>query len=102
MLSTLNVQVVTDPVTRMSKGFGFVRFGAREEADQALQTMNGVYCSSRPMRVSVATDRNAGRPRVEVGIQQAFNAMDFESGNSTVFIGGLEATITEEELRSRF
>lgn len=27
-------QVVIDPLTRMSKGFGFVRFGVKEEADQ--------------------------------------------------------------------
>ncbi|KAF1774800.1 Nucleotide-binding alpha-beta plait domain [Phytophthora cactorum] len=53
-------KVVMDPVTRMSKGFGFVRFGSKEEADQALQTMNGVYCSSRPMRVGFGMGEEEG------------------------------------------
>ncbi|TDH65950.1 uncharacterized protein CCR75_002647 [Bremia lactucae] len=89
-------KVVMDPITRMSKGFGFVRFGSKEEADQALQTMNGVYCSSRPMRVSVATERNKAR-------QQAVFSMGEEDGaNTTVFVGGLDPSTTEEELRARF
>jgi len=103
LLSTFNARftsvrgakVVMDPVTRMSKGFGFVRFGSKEEADQALQTMNGVYCSSRPMRVSVATERNKAR-------QQAFGAAEEEGTNTTVFVGGLDPSTTEDELRARF
>jgi RNA recognition motif-containing protein len=84
----------------MSKGFGFVRFGSKEEADQALQTMNGVYCSSRPMRVSVATERNSNRaPRMDFG---GGGDPQLEAANTTVFIGGLDATTMEEELRARF
>ncbi|OWZ03217.1 hypothetical protein PHMEG_00025089 [Phytophthora megakarya] len=89
-------KVVMDPVTRMSKGFGFVRFGSKEEADQALQTMNGVYCSSRPMRVSVATERNKARQ------QMGFGMVEEEGTNTTVFVGGLDPSTTDEELRARF
>ncbi|KAG6965600.1 hypothetical protein JG688_00007129 [Phytophthora aleatoria] len=89
-------KVVMDPVTRMSKGFGFVRFGSKEEADQALQTMNGVYCSSRPMRVSVATERNKSRQQVGFGMGEE------EGTNTTVFVGGLDPATTEDELRARF
>ncbi|KAG7382562.1 tRNA selenocysteine 1-associated protein 1 [Phytophthora pseudosyringae] len=95
--SLRGAKVVMDPVTRMSKGFGFVRFGSKEEADQALQTMNGVYCSSRPMRVSVATERNKARQ------QTGFVAAGEEEGaNTTVFVGGLDPSTTEDELRARF
>ena len=105
LLSTFNARftsvrgakVVIDPVTRMSKGFGFVRFGSKEEADQALQTMNGVFCSSRPMRVSVATERSKARQQI------AFSAGESDEGaNTTVFVGGLDPSATEEELRARF
>ncbi|KAI9919115.1 hypothetical protein PsorP6_011879 [Peronosclerospora sorghi] len=104
LLSTFNARftsvrgakVVIDPVTRMSKGFGFVRFGSKEEADQALQTMNGVFCSSRPMRVSVATERNKARQ------QLGFGMTEDEGANTTVFVGGLDPSTTEEELRARF
>ncbi|KAJ8518028.1 hypothetical protein ON010_g18254 [Phytophthora cinnamomi] len=94
--SVRGAKVVMDPVTRMSKGFGFVRFGSKEEADQALQTMNGVYCSSRPMRVSVATERSKSRQ------QGAFGAPEEEGTNTTVFVGGLDPSTTEDELRARF
>lgn len=99
--SIRGAKVVMDPVTRMSKGFGFVRFGSKEEADQALQTMNGVYCSSRPMRVSVATDRS-GKARMGGGIGQQYGNEDDMSNNTTVFIGGLDASTSDEDLRARF
>ncbi|KAE8996415.1 hypothetical protein PR001_g18922 [Phytophthora rubi] len=94
--SVRGAKVVMDPVTRVSKGFGFVRFGSKEEADQALQTMNGVYCSSRPMRVSVATERSKSRQ------QGVFGAAEEEGANTTVFVGGLDPSTTEDELRARF
>ncbi|TYZ60090.1 hypothetical protein PybrP1_000671 [[Pythium] brassicae (nom. inval.)] len=124
--SVRSAKVVIDPLTRMSKGFGFVRFGIKDEAEQALQTMNGVYCSSRPMRVSVATDRNAKPRGVQgmygpgmgmgamgmgamgmgaMGMGGAVSGMgntEEEGANTTVFVGGLEASSTEEDLRARF
>lgn len=74
---------------------------------QALQTMNGVYCSSRPMRVSVATDRN-GKPRTSMGMGMGqvpyvgAGQTEEEGANTTVFVGGLEASTTDEDLRARF
>lgn len=115
--SVRNAKVVIDPITRMSKGFGFVRFGVKDEAEQALQTMNGVYCSSRPMRVSVATERNAKQPvrgnmMVMPGAGGAYGSgmmptggmgnTEEEGANTTVFVGGLDAHTTEEDLRARF
>ncbi|KAJ0409790.1 hypothetical protein ATCC90586_005357 [Pythium insidiosum] len=100
--SVRSAKVVTDPITRTSKGFGFVRFGVKEEADQALQTMNGVYCSSRPMRVSVATDRNRNRNEYGGFQQGPVPATEVDAPNTTVFIGGLDASTAEEELRARF
>lgn len=95
-----------DPVTRMPKGFGFVRFTVKEEADQALQTMNGVYCSSRPMRVSVATDRNSrtrnGGAQGVGGAGGAPYGAEEEGTNTTVFVGGLDASTTDEDLRAHF
>ncbi|CCI43077.1 unnamed protein product [Albugo candida] len=103
--SVRGAKVVIDPVTRMPKGFGFVRFGDKGEADQALQTMNGVYCSSRPMRVSVATDRTKTRgimpPPISYPVVGTGNTEE-EGANTTVFIGGLDPSTTEDDLRARF
>lgn len=62
--SCKSAKIMTDPISGMSRGYGFVRFS--EEADQqsALQQMQGVYCGNRPMRISTATPKNktAGGP----------------------------------------
>ncbi|KAL8144062.1 hypothetical protein V2J09_017094 [Rumex salicifolius] len=57
-------KVVVDVSTGRSKGYGFVRFGDDNERTQAMTEMNGVYCSTRPMRTGAAT------PRKSMGYQQ--------------------------------
>lgn len=52
-------KVVFDANTGRSKGYGFVRFGDDNERSQAMTQMNGVYCSSRPMRIGAATPRKS-------------------------------------------
>ena len=49
------LQVITDPITGRSKGYGFVRFGNEGERDRSLNEMMGHYIASRPIRVSLAT-----------------------------------------------
>ncbi|KAL2458925.1 Polyadenylate-binding protein RBP47C [Forsythia ovata] len=61
-------KVVIDASTGRSKGYGFVRFGDDNERSQAMTEMNGVYCSSRPMRIGAAT------PRKSSGYQQQYSS----------------------------
>ncbi|GFS33185.1 RNA-binding protein 47C' [Actinidia rufa] len=63
--SVKSAKVVIDANTGHSKGYGFVRFGDENERSQAMTEMNGVYCSSRAMRIGAAT------PRKSSGYQQA-------------------------------
>lgn len=55
--SVKGAKVVVDANTGRSKGYGFVRFGDENEKSRAMTEMNGVYCSSRPMRIGVATPK---------------------------------------------
>lgn len=55
--SVKDVKVVVDPNTGRSKGYGFVRFSDENEKSKAVTEMNGVLCSSRPMRIGVATPK---------------------------------------------
>ena len=66
--SVKGAKVVIDSNTGRSKGFGFVRFGDENERSMAMTEMNGVYCSSRPMRISVATPKKAS------GYQQQYSS----------------------------
>ncbi|OWM80751.1 hypothetical protein CDL15_Pgr006781 [Punica granatum] len=63
-------KVVFDVNTGRSKGYGFVRFGDDNERTQAMTEMNGVYCSSRPMRIGAAT------PRKSSGYQQQHSSQE--------------------------
>ena len=48
--SVSSTKIVVDPKTRVSKGYGFVRFKDQNEANRALTEMNGKYILSKPIK----------------------------------------------------
>ncbi|OIT37706.1 PREDICTED: polyadenylate-binding protein RBP47C-like [Nicotiana attenuata] len=103
-------KVVIDANTGRSRGYGFVRFADDNERSQAMTEMNGVYCSSRPMRIGAAT------PRKSSGYLQHYSSLggysnsaspqgsqpDVDSTNTTIFVGGLDPNVSDEDLRQPF
>lgn len=57
--SVKGAKVVVDRTTGRSKGYGFVRFADENEQMRAMTEMNGQYCSTRPMRIGPAANKNA-------------------------------------------
>lgn len=57
--SVKGAKVVIDRATGRTKGYGFVRFGDETEQVRAMSEMNGVLCSTRPMRIGPASNKNA-------------------------------------------
>ncbi|KAJ7817069.1 hypothetical protein B0H13DRAFT_1518239, partial [Mycena leptocephala] len=55
--SCKNAKIMLDPITGVSRGYGFMRFTDEGEQQRALIEMNGLYCLSRPMRIAPATAR---------------------------------------------
>ncbi|KAJ6560033.1 hypothetical protein B0H19DRAFT_108122 [Mycena capillaripes] len=53
--SCKSAKIMLDPVTGVSRGYGFVRFTDEQDQQRALIEMHGLYCLSRPMRISPAT-----------------------------------------------
>jgi RNA recognition motif-containing protein len=121
---------MTDPISGMSRGYGFVRFADEGDQQRALTEMQGVYCGNRPMRISTATPKNksggSGPPGMPLpgamgggmaapgmysmgapppmgyyGAPQPMNQFT-DPNNTTVFVGGLSGYVTEDELRSFF
>lgn len=116
---------MSDPITGLSRGYGFVRFTDEADQQRALQEMQGVYCGNRPMRISTATPKNKnqqGGPPMGMqagpmggqmygmnpygmspfaGQAQPMNQFT-DPNNTTVFVGGLSGYVTEDELRSFF
>lgn len=129
--SCKSAKIMTDPISGMSRGYGFVRFAVEEDQQRALSEMQGVYCGNRPMRISTATPKNKGGPGSTGGMgmpgggsgggapmyppamggppmpfygqqqQQPMNQFT-DPNNTTVFVGGLSGYVTEDELRSFF
>jgi RNA recognition motif-containing protein len=56
-----SAQVVTDRGTGRSKGFGFVEMGTDEEAQAAIQGLNGKDMAGRPLTVNEARPREDRR-----------------------------------------
>jgi len=67
--SVKGAKVVTDKMTMRSKGYGFVKFGDPAEQARAMTEMNGMPCSSRPMRIGPAANRKTTGFRREYQIQ---------------------------------
>lgn len=126
--STKSAKIMSDPITGMSRGYGFVRFSDERDQQTALNEMQGIYCGNRPMRISTATPKNksgqhggppVGMPQNQFGgmynpmgqppmgyyppsaAPQPMNQFT-DPNNTTVFVGGLSGYVTEDELRSFF
>lgn len=52
--------VVTDRATGQSRGFGFVEMASNEDADRAIEEINGSDLGGRNLNVSEARERPAG------------------------------------------
>lgn len=50
-----DVKVIRDPTTLKSKGYGFVSYPKREEAERAIDQMNGQWLGRRTIRTNWAT-----------------------------------------------
>jgi len=57
----LSASVVTDRESGQSRGFGFVEYGSADEAQRAIDAMNGANLDGRSLNVNVARPREGGR-----------------------------------------
>ncbi|PWA36604.1 polyadenylate-binding protein RBP45 [Artemisia annua] len=103
--SVKGAKVVTDRLTGRTKGYGFVKFGDESEQIRAMTEMNGRLCSTRPMRIGPAANKKS------MGTQQYAKASyqntqgtpnDDDPNNTTVFVGGLDSSVTDEHLKQVF
>ncbi|XP_052177492.1 polyadenylate-binding protein RBP45-like isoform X3 [Diospyros lotus] len=84
--SVKGAKVVTDRMTGRSKGYGFVRFADETEQLRAMTEMNGMLCSTRPMRIGPAANKKpatAGGQQYQKGHREA------------LILGGLELISAE-------
>lgn len=51
-------QVIADRDTGRSRGFGFVEMSSRDEADAAIESLNGSDVDGRSLTVNIAKERS--------------------------------------------
>nr|CAG8603593.1 14874_t:CDS:2 [Entrophospora candida] len=99
--------VFVDPISGISRGYGFIRFGEESDQQRALVEMQGALCGNRPIRISTATPKNklllqGGHIQQTTAQNPSFNKYDNDPNNTTVFVGGITGVNGEEELKSYF
>ncbi|CDW85906.1 uncharacterized rna-binding isoform 2 [Stylonychia lemnae] len=55
--SVTQAKIIVDPQTKVSKGYGFVKFISQEEQQKALTEMQGKYLLSKPMKINHASQK---------------------------------------------
>lgn len=98
-----NCRIVRDSTTLKSKGYAFVSFVKKAEAENAIQAMNGQWLGSRSIRTNWSTRKppppkdvskgpKSGRPTYEEVYNQT------SPTNTTVYCGGFPANAINEDV----
>uniref|UniRef100_A0A023F4I9 Putative apoptosis-promoting rna-binding protein tia-1/tiar rrm superfamily n=1 Tax=Triatoma infestans TaxID=30076 RepID=A0A023F4I9_TRIIF len=103
-----NCRIVRDPQTLKSKGYAFVSFVKKAEAENAILAMNGQWLGSRSIRTNWST-RKPPPPRDSRGRQNNAKAPTFDEvynqsspTNCTVYCGGFINGINDELMQKVF
>ncbi|XP_030371621.1 nucleolysin TIAR isoform X2 [Scaptodrosophila lebanonensis] len=118
-----NCRIVRDPQTMKSKGYAFVSFVKKAEAENAIQAMNGQWIGSRSIRTNWST-RKMPPPResskgggqgggmggiggagngtggIKSNVRHTFEEVYNQSSptNTTVYCGGFQPNVISDEL----
>ena len=55
--SLIEAKVISDPVTKISKGYGFLRFSSQQHASQCITECQGHYILTKPIKLNNAAQR---------------------------------------------
>ncbi|KAK9673920.1 hypothetical protein RND81_12G198600 [Saponaria officinalis] len=100
--SVKGAKVITDHSTGRSKGYGFVRFGDENELNRAMTELNGAILSTRPMRLGPAANKKPAVVQQKAYQTPQANPGENDPTNTTVFVGGLDPSVSDDQLRQAF
>ncbi|KAM8976561.1 polyadenylate-binding protein 4 [Pelodytes ibericus] len=98
---TLSVKVMTDPSGK-SKGFGFVSFEKHEDANKAVNDMNGKDVSGKIMFVGRAQKKVERQAELKRRFEQLKQERISRYQGVNLYIKNLDDTIDDEKLRKEF
>ncbi|VDM13082.1 unnamed protein product [Wuchereria bancrofti] len=102
-----DAKVIRDATTLKSKGYGFVSYPKREEAERAIEQMNGQWLGRRTIRTNWATRKPTGTGagdgqygRSELNYDDVYNQTGPD--NTSVYVGNVNSNANDEDLRAAF
>ncbi|OXB56419.1 hypothetical protein ASZ78_010673 [Callipepla squamata] len=98
---TLSVKVMTDP-TGKSKGFGFVSFEKHEDANKAVEEMNGKDINGKMVFVGRAQKKMERQAELKRRFEQLKQERISRYQGVNLYIKNLDDTIDDEKLRKEF
>uniref|UniRef100_A0A673G199 Nucleolysin TIA-1-like n=1 Tax=Sinocyclocheilus rhinocerous TaxID=307959 RepID=A0A673G199_9TELE len=102
----IDARVVKDMATGKSKGYGFVSFFNKWDAENAIQQMGGQWLGGRQIRTNWATRKPpAPKATYETNAKHlSFDEVVNQSSpsNCTVYCGGVTTGLTEQLMRQTF
>jgi nucleolysin TIA-1/TIAR len=90
-----------DPVSGKSRGFGFVAFRDKTDAENAIATMNGEWLGSRAIRCNWATQKGqTATPAPQPGQQLPYEVVIHQTPAyvTSIYVGNLPPSITRKSL----
>ncbi|KAJ1761972.1 E3 ubiquitin-protein ligase pub1 [Coemansia sp. RSA 2167] len=107
--SMSDARVMWDMVSGKSRGYGFVTFRDRADAEMSIGQMNGEWLGSRAIRVNWANQKVPSRVRQDAQSLQPMQSLSFDAVqdmtaqyNTTVYVGNLTNYTTHEQLQAMF
>lgn len=102
---TSDCKIIRDQQTLKSKGYGFVSFVNKEDAEKAIGCMNGQWLGSRPIRTNWAIRK----PTISNQTEAVMKSLTYEEvfsqsspTNCTVYCGGIISGLTEDLMHKTF
>eukprot|EP01023_Acetabularia_acetabulum_P024720 TRINITY_DN23792_c0_g1_i1.p1 TRINITY_DN23792_c0_g1~~TRINITY_DN23792_c0_g1_i1.p1 ORF type:complete len:397 (-),score=102.81 TRINITY_DN23792_c0_g1_i1:1092-2282(-) len=96
-VSCSGARVLWDTNTGRSKGYGFVSFRDKEEADRAIAEMNGQLVGGRRVRCGWAQHKpNMAEPQDFLSVSRQ------DPTNTNIYIGNVSPELSEEDVKQHF
>ena len=92
--------LITDPATQKCRGYGFVSFSKKMEAENAILSMNGELLCGKPIKASWAMPFKLKSDTEPLSYEQVFNQAP--DTNCTVYCGGLKMELTYDVILKAF
>ena len=64
--SVINSKIIVDPSTKISKGYGFVKFSDKAESEKAILEMNGITLNGKAMKTGTASYKKNEKKQTNV------------------------------------